>query len=57
MVPAGCVPVPVVGLTAGWLVLNEGVTPWQWAGIALVVAALACVVLGPRLQAKMASSA
>ena len=49
--------VPVVGLTAGWLVLNEGVTPWQWAGIALVVAALACVVLGPRLQAKMASSA
>lgn len=49
--------VPVVGLTAGWLLLNESVAPWQWAGIALVVAALACVVLGPKLQAKMASSA
>lgn len=45
------------GLTAGWLLLDEGVAPWQWAGIALVVAALACVVLGPRLQAKMAGSA
>ena len=41
--------VPVVGLAAGMLVLGEAVTPWQWAGIALVVAALACVLLGPRL--------
>ena len=49
--------VPVVGLTTGWLVLGEGVAPWQWAGIALVVAALACVVLGPKIQAKIASSA
>ena len=49
--------VPVVGLTAGWLLLGEGVAPWQWAGIVLVVAALACVVLGPKIQAKMASSA
>jgi O-acetylserine/cysteine efflux transporter len=40
--------VPVVGLTAGMLVLGEAVTPWQWAGIVLVVAALACVLLGPR---------
>ena len=40
--------VPVVGLAAGMLVLGEAVTPWQWAGIALVVAALACVLLGPR---------
>lgn len=38
--------VPVVGLAAGMLVLGEAVTPWQWAGIALVVAALACVMLG-----------
>ena len=38
--------VPVVGLSAGMLVLGEAVTPWQWAGIALVVAALACVMLG-----------
>ncbi len=38
--------VPVVGLTAGMLVLGEVVTAWQWAGVALVVAALACVMLG-----------
>lgn len=38
--------VPVVGLTAGMLVLGEVITPWQWAGIALTVAALACVMLG-----------
>ena len=38
--------VPVVGLATGTLVLGEAVTPWQWAGIALVVAALACVMLG-----------
>lgn len=53
--------VPVVGLTAGMLLLGEGVAPWQWAGIVLVVGALACVVLGPRLhtwfRAKSASSA
>ena len=29
--------VPVVGLTAGVLVLGETITSWQWAGIALVV--------------------
>lgn len=38
--------VPIVGLTTGMLVLGESITPWQWAGIALVVAALACVMLG-----------
>ncbi len=38
--------VPVAGLAAGMLVLGEVITPWQWAGIALVVAALACVMLG-----------
>ena len=38
--------VPVVGLTTGMLVLGEAITPWQWAGIVLVVAALACVMLG-----------
>ncbi|MEO5658658.1 MAG: EamA family transporter, partial [Polaromonas sp.] len=38
--------VPIVGLAAGMLVLGETVTPWQWAGIALVTAALACVMLG-----------
>jgi len=40
--------VPVVGLATGLLVLGEVVTPWQWAGVALVVAALAVVMLGPR---------
>ena len=38
--------VPIVGLAAGMLVLGESITPWQWAGIALVVAALGCVMLG-----------
>lgn len=42
--------VPVVGLAAGMGVLGETVTPWQWAGIALLVAALACVMLGGRLK-------
>ena len=38
--------VPVVGLAAGLLLLGESITVWQWAGIALVVAALACVMFG-----------
>ena len=42
--------VPIVGLAAGMLVLGEGITPWQWGGIALVVAALVCVTVGGRLQ-------
>ncbi|WP_442957727.1 EamA family transporter [Polaromonas sp.] len=41
--------VPVVGLTAGMLVLGETITAWQWAGIALVVAALVCVMFGSQL--------
>ncbi|WCM93065.1 EamA family transporter [Acidovorax sp. NCPPB 2350] len=44
--------VPVVGLSAGMLVLGETVSPWQWAGVACVVAALACVVLVPRIAAR-----
>lgn len=39
--------VPVVGLATGMVVLGEVVTAWQWAGVALVVAALAVVMLGP----------
>jgi O-acetylserine/cysteine efflux transporter len=31
------------------LTLGEQVQPLQWAGIALVVSALACVMLGDRL--------
>jgi O-acetylserine/cysteine efflux transporter len=40
--------VPVVGLAAGMLWLGEAITVWQWAGIALVVAALGWVMFGPR---------
>ena len=42
--------VPVVGLATGMLVLGEVITPWQWAGIALLVVALACVMLGGLLK-------
>jgi O-acetylserine/cysteine efflux transporter len=49
--------VPVVGLCAGLLGLGEVVTAWQWAGVACVVAALVCVLLGPKIMAKLASSA
>jgi O-acetylserine/cysteine efflux transporter len=38
--------VPVVGIASGMLLLDEQVTAWQWAGIALTVLALASVVLG-----------
>jgi O-acetylserine/cysteine efflux transporter len=41
--------VPVVGLLAGTLALGEVVTGWQWVGVALIVASLACVLLGGRL--------
>jgi O-acetylserine/cysteine efflux transporter len=42
--------VPVVGLAAGMGLLGEAVSGWQWAGIALVVAALACVMFWRRSQ-------
>jgi O-acetylserine/cysteine efflux transporter len=42
--------VPIVGLTSGIVVLNEVVTPWQWAGIALLVGALASVLSAGLLQ-------
>lgn len=45
--------VPVVGLTAGMLVLNETITAWQWAGIAFVVAALVCVMFGQQVLNKV----
>jgi O-acetylserine/cysteine efflux transporter len=41
--------VPVVGITAGMVVLGEQITNWQWGGITLVVAALLMVMFGPRL--------
>jgi O-acetylserine/cysteine efflux transporter len=45
--------VPVVGLAAGMLALGETITPWQWAGIALIVAALACVMFGQQVLNKI----
>ncbi len=47
--------VPVVGLATGMIVLGEVVTAWQWAGVALVVAALAVVMLGPMWIARRAA--
>jgi O-acetylserine/cysteine efflux transporter len=41
--------VPVVGITAGMVVLGEQITNWQWGGIALVVAALLMVMFGQRV--------
>jgi len=39
---------PVIGLAAGVVLLGETITPWQWAGTAFVIAALACVMFGGR---------
>lgn len=38
--------VPVVGITAGMVILAEQVSGWQWAGIVCVVGALAVVLFG-----------
>ena len=46
--------VPVVGIACGTLLLGEGVSAWQWAGIALTVTALAVVMLGPMVVARWA---
>ncbi len=43
--------VPPVGIAAGMLGLGETITPWQWAGIVLVVASLALVIIKPRVAA------
>ncbi len=42
--------VPIVGLAAGVFILDESISGWQWAGIGLIAAALACVVLGGSLR-------
>jgi len=38
--------VPVVGISAGMLLLGDRITVWQWVGIGLIVASLAVVVFG-----------
>jgi O-acetylserine/cysteine efflux transporter len=40
--------VPVMGIAAGMGLLGEAVSGWQWAGILLVAAALACVMFWRR---------
>ena len=40
--------VPVVGVATGMLFLNDEISAWQWLGIALIVAALICVMFGSR---------
>jgi len=40
--------VPVVGISAGMIVLGDVITGWQWAGIALIVASLICTMFGGR---------
>lgn len=44
--------IPVFGLTAGMIFLNEKISSWQWAGIALVFIALAQVLFGDRIKFK-----
>jgi O-acetylserine/cysteine efflux transporter len=46
--------VPVVGIAAGMLILGEQVSPWQWAGVVLVVSALAAALFGDKLFSKSA---
>ncbi|RYF77837.1 MAG: EamA family transporter, partial [Comamonadaceae bacterium] len=43
--------VPVIGVAAGMLLLDESISPWQWAGSICIVIALAAVVVGPRFWA------
>lgn len=45
--------VPVVGITAGMLLLGESVSAWQWAGIGFVGAALIVVLFGARFFNKI----
>lgn len=40
--------VPVVGIASGMVALGDTITSWQWAGIALIVAALVCTMFGGR---------
>ncbi len=47
--------VPVVGLTAGMLLLGERLSAWQWAGSGCIVAALFVTLLGPRWRRATAS--
>jgi O-acetylserine/cysteine efflux transporter len=45
--------VPVVGLSAGMLVLGERISAWQWAGVGFVALALLTTVLGGGLSGRI----
>lgn len=47
--------VPLIGIMTGMLALGDVITGWQWAGIALVVCALMCVLMGDRFLKKLAA--
>jgi O-acetylserine/cysteine efflux transporter len=40
--------VPVVGISAGMIVLGDVITAWQWGGITLIVLSLVCTMFGGR---------
>jgi O-acetylserine/cysteine efflux transporter len=42
-----------VGIAAGMLILGEPVSHWQWAGVALVVSALAAALFGDQIIGKI----
>jgi len=42
--------VPLVGIAAGVFLLGDTISAWQWAGIALLGAALVMVIFGPRMM-------
>jgi O-acetylserine/cysteine efflux transporter len=42
--------IPVSGLLSGALFLSESLVPAQWAGVALVLAGLACHIFGARVR-------
>lgn len=44
--------VPVVGISAGMLLLGDRITAWQWAGIGFIVFSLAVVVFGGSVFAR-----
>lgn len=46
--------IPVFGLGAGMLLLNESITSWQWAGIGFVFLALLQVIFGGRIKSLLA---
>lgn len=48
--------VPIVGLAAGVVMLEESISAWQWAGIGCIATALTCVVFGGSLQRPKAAS-